>query len=42
LDAMASRWQLDREFLPTTDASSRAQLRAQWLNAIDRAKGWAR
>ncbi len=42
LDAVTSRWQLDREFLPTTDESSRAQMRAQWLNAIDRAKGWAR
>jgi glycerol kinase len=42
LDAMASRWQLDREFLPTTDAASRAQLRTQWLDAIDRAKDWDR
>lgn len=37
---LASQWQLDRRFEPTTDPARRKELLAGWARALARAKGW--
>lgn len=38
---LSARWELDRVFRPTTEDAERRQMRAEWLRAVERAKGWA-
>jgi glycerol kinase len=41
VETLSESWELDREFAPVTDAVSRDAMRAQWLAAVQRSKGWA-
>ncbi|MDI3514616.1 MAG: glycerol kinase [Rhodocyclaceae bacterium] len=41
-DAIAAHWQLDRRFEPQWSASRRAEARAHWVRAVERARDWAR
>ena len=40
LDDIAERWRVDRRFIPTMDAESRARLLAKWSKAITRSFDW--
>ena len=42
LDALSQTWQLDKEFHPNTDRSRANTSYQRWLEAIDRARGWAK
>jgi glycerol kinase len=37
---IAAQWQIDRVFEPAISAARRDELRAGWLRALERAKGW--
>jgi glycerol kinase len=41
LDAIESRWSLDRRFEPSMAASRRERLLDGWHRAVERSKGWA-
>ncbi len=41
-DAIAETWRLDRTFRPQMPDPERASLRARWLEAVDRSRGWER
>jgi glycerol kinase len=41
VDALASRWRLERRFAPSADADSREAGYAGWQRAVERARGWA-
>lgn len=38
---VTKNWALDREFKPKMKASQRKELYTKWLDAVERAKGWA-
>ncbi|MGF1527853.1 MAG: glycerol kinase GlpK [Candidatus Competibacterales bacterium] len=40
-DEIATQWQVDRRFEPTLDAAEARTRHDQWLQALERAKGWA-
>ncbi|MBT3193179.1 MAG: glycerol kinase GlpK [Verrucomicrobia bacterium] len=40
LNALSSKWQLERRFEPTTAPDARRQHRAQWSRAVERSKAW--
>lgn len=42
LDEIQSHWALDREFEPVMDCGERERKYAQWLEAVRRARGWAK
>ena len=39
-DDIARRWALERRFTPMVDASARDAAHAQWLQAVERSRGW--
>ena len=41
-DEIATHWQLDRRFEPQWPAARRAEARALWARAVERARDWAR
>jgi glycerol kinase len=41
-DDLRETWQLDRSFAPASDRSRADAAHARWLDAVERAKGWAR
>ncbi|WP_235736193.1 glycerol kinase GlpK [Nocardioides alcanivorans] len=40
-DDLRATWQLDRRFEPVADRTSADAAHARWLDAVERAKGWA-
>ncbi len=40
-DDLRHTWQLDREFTPAADRTAADAAHARWLDAVERAKGWA-
>jgi glycerol kinase len=42
LDDVRQNWQVDREFKPQMEPVRVAQLRANWMRAVDRSRGWAK
>ncbi len=40
IDDLAEHWQLDRAFQPAAEDAQRRRMRAEWLRAVERAKGW--
>jgi glycerol kinase len=41
VDALSSRWRLERRFAPAADADAREAGYAGWQRAVERARGWA-
>ncbi len=41
-DELSAQWSLDREFVPKMSAHERDARYRRWVNAVERAKGWAR
>jgi len=41
VDALSSRWRLERRFAPTADTDARVTGYAGWQRAVERARGWA-
>ena len=41
-DELAEQWSLDREFVPKMDQGERDARYRRWVNAVERARGWAR
>ncbi|HEX5588712.1 MAG TPA: glycerol kinase GlpK [Candidatus Limnocylindrales bacterium] len=41
LDELRANWVLDRRFEPSMAGERRAALRARWVRAVDRVRGWA-
>ncbi len=41
-DELAEQWSLDREFVPKMEAQERDARYLRWVNAVERARGWAR
>ena len=41
VDDVTQAWHLDREFVPSPDRSAADALHADWLRAVEHAKGWA-
>ncbi len=41
-DAIAAQWTLDAEFTPAEDRTMADLLHAQWLQAVERSRGWSR
>ena len=39
---LAQQWQLDREFTPSMETRERDAKYLRWVNAVERARGWAR
>jgi glycerol kinase len=40
LDEITERWRMERRFIPTMDAETRARLLAKWSKAITRSFDW--
>jgi glycerol kinase len=40
-DEVAAIWQLDRRFEPSMGSAERERLRARWVRAVERSRGWA-
>jgi glycerol kinase len=41
-EELARQWSLDRDFLPLMEARERDAKYLRWVNAVERARGWAR
>jgi glycerol kinase len=41
VDALSSRWRLERRFAPAPDVDARVTAYAGWQRAVERARGWA-
>jgi glycerol kinase len=41
-EELARQWSLDREFVPKMEARERDARYLRWVNAVERARGWAR
>ena len=41
MDALSSRWRLERRFAPSADPAARVDGYAGWQRAVERARGWA-
>jgi glycerol kinase len=41
-DELAEQWSLDREFTPNMERRERDARYLRWVNAVERARGWAR
>jgi len=41
-DEIASHWQIDRRFEPQMPANEAAAIRARWIEAVQRSRGWAK
>ena len=42
VDAITGQWQVDRRFEPRMARTAASNLREQWLEALERSKGWSR
>ena len=41
-DAISGHWKVDRRFEPQMSADQAASTRAQWTDAVQRSRGWAK